>query len=607
MLSPELLAVTVVAVVMIMVAFCLAGSLADERITRLKADEARRLQELADAALEGICIHVDDRILDANQALARLLGLNVQALIGRPIWEFVPTESRASVLDHLASGSIERYEGEVLRSDGQRVPVEVYGRPIDYFGRCARVAAVHDLTQRKEAEARMRHMALHDALTNLPNRVLFVDRLQLALDGARRSGDGLAVISLDLDRFKEINDVYGHATGDLLLKEVAARLVSVTGGDVNTVARLGGDEFAIIQPTPQHPTAPGQLAQRLTAALSTPFDVDDKLLSTAVSIGIAMFPKDGASAATLLQFADVALYRAKAEGGGIHRLFEMKMEATVRERRAIEQDLRAALSEGRLELHYQPQANIKTGTIEGFEALARWHHPVRGPMAADQFIPIAEDTGLIFPLGEWALRRACRDAAQWPNGIGVGVNLSPVQFRQGDLPELIADVLEDTGLRPDRLELEITETVLIRDRKRASTLLSKIKALGVTIAMDDFGTGFSSLSHLRDFPFDKIKIDKSFIDQLHRPDTAAIVEAIIALGRKLGVAVVAEGVETAETGEFLRRHGCYLIQGYLIAKPMPNRRWHGLRRVTDRPSKVVTPFRRSQRERTGIGGLASAG
>jgi EAL domain-containing protein (putative c-di-GMP-specific phosphodiesterase class I) len=228
-------------------------------------------------------------------------------------------------------------------------------------------------------------------------------------------------------------------------------------------------------------------------------------------------------------------------------------------------------------------------------------------MAADQFIPIAEDTGLIFPLGEWALRQACRDAAQWPNDIGIGVNISPVQFRQGDLPQLVADVLEDTGLRPDRLEIEITETVLIRDRKRASALLSEIKALGVTIAMDDFGTGFSSLSHLRDFPFDKIKIDKSFIDQLHRPDTAAIVEAIIALGRKLGVAVVAEGVETAKTGEFLRRHGCYLIQGYLIAKPMPNRRWHGLRRVTDRPSQVVTPFRQSQRERVGVGGLTSAG
>jgi predicted signal transduction protein with EAL and GGDEF domain len=376
---------------------------------------------------------------------------------------------------------------------------------------------------------------------------------------------------------------------------------------VDTVARLGGDEFAIIQLAPQHPATAGQLARQLTAALSAPFAIDDKLLSTGVSIGFAIFPKDGASAATLLQFADVALYRAKAEGGGIHRLFEMEMEATVRERRAIEHDLREALSQGHLELHYQPQANIRTGTIEGFEALARWHHPVRGPMAADQFIPIAEDTGLIFPLGEWALRQACRDAAQWPNDIGVGVNLSPVQFRQGDLPQLVADVLEDTGLRPDRLELEITETVLIRDRKRASALLSQIKALGVTIAMDDFGTGFSSLSHLRDFPFDKIKIDKSFIDQLHRPDTAAIVEAIIALGRKLGVAVVAEGVESEKTGEFLRRHGCYLIQGYLIAKPMPNRRWHGLRRATDRPSQVVTPFRRAQRERSGVGGLASAG
>jgi diguanylate cyclase (GGDEF)-like protein/PAS domain S-box-containing protein len=422
-----------------------------------------------------------------------------------------------------------------------------------------------DVTDRRRAEERIAHLAHHDGLTGLPNRAAFSEKLSSTLD--QQAGASFALMCVNLDRFKEVNDVFGHATGDAVLQEVARRMQSVMDGAF--LARLGGDEFTVIVTDGEHPQATAALADRLLAGLADEFEIEGRRLRIALSIGVAIFPADGCDATTLLANADAALSRAKSEGSGSIRFFEAQMDTRLRERRLLQQQLQAAIENGELSLHFQPQARIG-GEIVGFEALLRWCHPSRGVISPATFIPLAEESGLIVPMGEWILREACREAATWARPLQIAVNLSPVQFRHGDLPALVHSVLLATGLAASRLELEITEGVLIDDFSRAVGILRRLKSLGVRIAMDDFGTGYSSLSYLQSFPFDRIKIDRSFIAKLGKnPQSAAIIRAVIGLGRGLGLPIVAEGVETRDQLAFLEREACDEVQGYLIGYPRP--------------------------------------
>jgi diguanylate cyclase (GGDEF)-like protein/PAS domain S-box-containing protein len=424
-----------------------------------------------------------------------------------------------------------------------------------------------DITERKQAEARIQHMAHHDALTDLPNRAAFVEHLARSIDEARAGDESFAVLSIDLDRFKEVNDTFGHAVGDELLCELAQQLSAIAGEAY--LARLGGDEFTLITPNGDHPALAELLAERLHAAVATDLELNGQHLRVGLSIGVAIFPADGADATTLLNNADAALYRAKAAGRGKTRFFEIEMDNRLRERRAIQHELSSAIERNELRVHYQPLVRIDGGVI-GFEALARWHNPQRGMVLPATFIPIAEESGLIMQIGEWVLREACREAAGWSHPLQIAVNLSPIQFRHGDLPGLVHSVLLETGLAPTRLELEITEGVLVEDFSRGLSILRRLKALGVRIAMDDFGTGYSSLSYLQSFPFDKIKIDQSFISNVKsNPQSAAIVRAVIGLAHGLDLPVLAEGVETQAQLDFLTAESCNEVQGFLMGRPHP--------------------------------------
>src|SRR3954469_17654986 len=428
-----------------------------------------------------------------------------------------------------------------------------------------------DVTDRRQTESRMAHMAYHDGLTDLPNRAAFLQALTQMIEACEGTDEEFAVLCIDLDGLKEVNDVFGHATGDKVLIEVARRLQDCARGGV--VARLGGDEFGLIIDGKQ-PSAGVELAEQVAEALSKEFQIDDKSVRAGATTGISVFPHNGSDAAALLANAGAALFRAKAKSRGSISVFEPEMDQQIRDRRVLHQDLSVAIRNGELSLHYQPQATsgltVATSEVIGFEALARWMHPVRGFVSPGDFIPLAEESGLIVEMGQWILREACREAASWPVPLQIAVNLSPAQFMHGDVVSLVHSILLETGLTPDRLELEITEGVLIEDFERGLALLRRLKALGVRISMDDFGSGYSSLSYLQAFPFDKIKIDRTFVMNLGRnPQSAAIVRAVIGLGHGLEMSIVAEGVETQEQPSFLANEGCNAVQGYFIGKPAP--------------------------------------
>ena len=429
------------------------------------------------------------------------------------------------------------------------------------------VAAHEDVTEQKRAEQRIAHMAHYDTLTDLPNRAAFKDSMAATLDRAAATGEQFAVLSIDLDHFKEANDTYGHLVGDALLNEVARRLQAAAGGTF--VARIGGDEFAVIVADGEQPAAAEALAERLLAAFADDFEVEGHKLKLGLSIGAAIYPTDGTDAKTLMVNADATLYRAKAETRGAVMFFEPEMGFRLRERHALREDLRSAINRGELLLHYQPQKKMSGETI-GFEALVRWQCPKRGMVLPGTFIAVAEESNLILPLGEWVLREACREAASWPQPLTIAVNISPIQFRQGDLPRLVHSILLQTGLAPGRLELEITEGVMINDFSRAVSILRRLKSLGIKIAMDDFGTGYSSLSYLQSFSFDKIKIDRVFICDLeHNHHSRAIVRAVVGLGQSLYLPTLAEGVETEAQHSLLMKEGCDEVQGYLTGRPLP--------------------------------------
>ena len=432
------------------------------------------------------------------------------------------------------------------------------------------VVTFEDITQRLADQAEIQHMAQFDALTELPNRVSFYDQLDTVMKH-QRPGEFVGVLSLDLDHFKAVNDTLGHPTGDLLLQAAARRMQSCLRGE-DIPARLGGDEFAIIQTPVKDPSDITALASRLIEVVSAPYDLDGRQVIVGISIGVAVAPSDGTDPDVLMKNADLALYRAKADGGNVYRFFEHEMDARMQARRLIELDLRKAIHNGgEFELLYQPMVDVKTGTVDSCEALLRWFSPERGLVMPDQFIPVAEATGLIVPLGEWVLYHACVEAALWPEEISVSVNLSPAQFKSKKLVRSIKNALAESGLPADRLELEITEQVLMKESEGAFVILRQIRDLGVRISMDDFGTGYSSIGYLRAFPFSKIKIDKSFIRDLPgRKDSIAIVRAVVALSSSLGILTTAEGVETKEQYASVTTEGCNLVQGNFFSEPRPS-------------------------------------
>jgi diguanylate cyclase (GGDEF)-like protein len=418
-----------------------------------------------------------------------------------------------------------------------------------------------------ERERRIAHLAFNDSLTGLPNRAFFHRHLDLELQQSAHREGKLALLSLDLDNFKAVNDTLGHPVGDALLREVGARLRACVGDSL--VARLGGDEFTIILSHHRADERPEQVAQRITASLARPFALAGQDLTVGASIGIAISPADGIDADTLLKNADLALYRAKEEDRGGYRFFEAEMNARAQARRILEADLRRALGSGEFELYYQPLFDLSANRIVSFEALLRWNHPNRGLVMPDDFIPVAEETGLIVPIGEWVIQEACRRAIGWPEHIRVAVNVSSVQFRKPGLGNVVLQALGASGLEPNRLEIEITESIFLESSETILSVLHSLRSLGIRIALDDFGTGYSSLSYLQSFPFDKIKIDRSFIQQLlTRPGASAIVHAITELARALGMETTAEGVEDSDQLAELRVHGCTSVQGYLFSKPV---------------------------------------
>jgi diguanylate cyclase (GGDEF)-like protein len=550
---------------------------------------------LTDAALNNmvqgfLMFDADERIIICNDRYIEMYGLSretvkpgcsfltlLQHRVATGLLNMEPHQYRADLLSELSKGSV--VEWVITTTDGRDIFIS--NKPMLGGGW---IVTHEDVTERRRAEAKISYMALHDGLTDLPNRHLFGAQVENHFVQAN-GGQKFAVLCLDLDRFKDVNDSLGHPSGDKLLVQVGARLRGcVRQADI--VARLASDEFAILQGNLTDITETTLLAARIIEAIGAPFDLDGQQVSIGVSIGIAVAPDDAINTVQLLKAADLALYRAKSDGRGTYRSFEPEMDQSLQARRALERDLRKALSNDEFVVHYQPLVNLQTERICGFEALIRWNHPERGMIPPLDFIPFAEESALIIPIGEWVLRTACVEAARWPNDVRIAVNLSPVQFRTPNLYEAVTNALSHSGLPANRLELEITESALLSNQD--STVLSQLRDLGVRIAMDDFGTGHSSLSYLRSFPFDKIKIDRSFIHDLAtKKDCRAIISAVAQLAVSLGIETTAEGVETQEELDYLKRSGCTEGQGYFFSKARPAKDIHAMIAAGGKPARAV--------------------
>ena len=548
---------------------------AGQAASAIEASRAR-FRDVADASSDWIFeTDTELRFVFVSERVAQLTGRPAEAMVGRTLYDVF----------HHGDNAIQwaRYQQALAQTkpfrnvlalcddaDGGRLTLRIAGKPsVDETGRFLGYrGTATDLTRELDAERRAQFLTRHDALTGLPNRSLLAERLDETIGTVSRRRDMAAVLGIDLDRFKEVNDTLGHAAGDALIQETARRLEACIR-ETDTLARVGGDEFVIIQSAVQDVGAVEFLARRILDVLEEPFELDGERVSITASIGIALIPLDGSISGRLLQSADIALDRAKSEGRGTFRFFERDMDAELQQRKGLERDLRLALVRGELELFYQPKIDLRSGRVSGVEALLRWHHPERGMVPPLDFIGVAEHTGLIHELGEWVLRTACTAMAELGR-LELAVNLSAVQLKRGKVTDMVERVLEQTGFDPRRLELEITESVMVDGTAAVIADLRRVKDLGVRIAMDDFGTGYSSLSYLNRFPFDKIKIDRSFVNDLGgRGNGQAIVKAVIGIGKSLGIQICAEGVETSDQQRFLERAGCDEVQGYYFAKPMP--------------------------------------
>ena len=525
--------------------------------------DRQRVKELAAVALEGLLISDGEMVITANASLGRMCGVDPAKLEGAALRTLLPEVELSHLLEH------EERDAQLVANDGCLVPVRVVRSTVILGSKQQVVLAVRDQRERLRTEARLESLAYNDPLTGLANRGRFLDLLSLHVASRRERDMTFAVLMIDLDRLKPVNDLLGHAAGDAVLRIAAARLRSVLRkGDV--LSRLGGDEFALIQLDVCEEAAAKALAGRIVELMEHPMTIDEQVVHVGASVGVAFAPRDGDEPAALLHNADLALYAAKADGKGVYRFFDPELDAQMQARRGLEIGLRKALSADELEVHFQPLVEARSGRVAGAEALVRWDHPEKGLIPPADFISLAEETGLIIPLGEKVLRLACAVAAQWPADLTIAVNLSPAQFRNRNLALMVRTVLAETGLAAERLELEITEGVLLADEKATLNVLRELRQQGVRISMDDFGTGYSSLSYLRRFPFDKIKIDRSFVQQLPcDSESAAIVRAIINMGACLGMTTTVEGVETPEQLAFSAAEGCTFVQGYLVSRPLP--------------------------------------
>jgi len=509
------------------------------------------------ALLAGLALHVALQMPGASSRYVAA-GLLVLAIVSLHFTGM----AAISVTPMLADGQL------IDPSAGQAMALAVAAVGLLIVGTGLASYLIDDQT-RLDTMAHLQHLALNDTLTDLPNRAGFNEHLDREFERAKAAGTRLAVICMDLDRFKEINDLRGHRAGDITLQTIAGRMRALLG-DGEFVARLGGDEFAAVKRMQSQDDLLDFMA-RLETALFAPFNVDGSQLSVGASLGVAVYPEDADSKEGLNNGADLAMYRAKSDVNQVVCFYEHSMDDAVRARRSLASDLRQAVANEQLEVHYQVQTSLSSGEVTGFEALLRWKHPNRGFVPPSEFIPLAEESGLILSIGEWVLRTACTQAASWHPAARVAVNISPIQFAHADLPGLIQRVLHETGLPAPLLEVEITETAIFADKLRGQHILERIKALGVSIAIDDFGTGYSSFETLRNFPFDKIKLDRSFVSEIETSLPAkAIVRAVLALGRSLGIQVLAEGVETPDQLMLLIAEGCDEVQGYLLGRPMPS-------------------------------------
>ena len=557
----------------LLAAFVLITDITKHRMAEQSVRESEeRLGKFMQASVEGILFHKDGYLTDANEPLCQLVGYTHDELIGRQVFDFLPPDQLSKVASTMEAGEETAYESVILHKDGSRLPVEFIVRTIERHGERMRMSIVRDIRDRHAAQAHIRHMAHHDALTGMPNRVSLMEHLGHMIAAARRDDSQVALLFIDLDHFKRVNDSLGHLVGDTLLQTIARRITaSLRTTDV--VARFGGDEFIVLLPRTLQRMDVEEVAQKLLAAIEVPVNADGRLISVTPSIGMAMFPHDGDTADDLIKNADTAMYLAKSRGRANFQFFTPEMASSAYAALVLESQMAQALARGEFVLYFQPQVRASDGVLVGAEALIRWNHPERGLLLPDAFITLAEQQRLMLPIGQWVLREAARCARQWHadglRGVPVAVNLSSVQFQTSGFTALIEQLLSEEGVTGDLLELELTERMLMDDLPEVKRKLHELKELGIRISVDDFGTGYSSLAHLKELPIDKMKIDRSFVLGLpSESDSAAIARAIVQMARGLGLVVIAEGVETEAQRGFLKRLDCDELQGLLISPPL---------------------------------------
>ena len=535
-------------------------------------ESEERLRKFADASNEGIVFINEGIITDCNDAAALMMRTTHDGLVGRPNRDFIAPEDLETVVSNIRAGFERPYEITLVRDDGSRMAVELVGKDLVYAGVTHRMSVIRDISDRKQAEARIQFLAHHDTLTHLPNRALLLDRIQVILGRARRNQTEVGIMFIDLDNFKTINDSLGHYAGDELLKKVASRLQSCLRA-ADLVGRLGGDEFLVVLDALNNVEDIAPVAEKIAEAISEPFSLEEQVLSVSASIGVSVFPRDGETPDSLIRNADAAMYLAKDRGRNNWQFFQPNLNKKAFQALALESGIRKAIKDLEFTLHYQPEIRTNTKQPTAVEALIRWKHPELGLLGPDQFISAAEHRGLIMPIGRWVINEAIRQAREWADLgvlIPVAINLSAIQFKQKDLVEDIAARLKEHNISGDMIELELTESLFLEDVNATTKTLGRLKDLGITLAVDDFGTGYSSLSYLKRYPIDKVKIDRSFVRDIPRDDDdVAITVAIINLAASLNLKVVAEGVETEEQAHFLEEHQCDFLQGYHIARPLP--------------------------------------